>query len=569
MRIALAQLNYTIAAFELNYRKIEEAAAQARGEGVELMVLSELSALGYPLIDLVEREDLVEKNLRILDRVAALTDENFGILIGFVERNRRDEGKALHNAAALLWKGQIVGTVRKILLPTYDVFDEARYFEPGKVNPVLEFKGIPLGVSICEDAWSDPRLWDRKLYRRDPVRESVDAGARLLINLSASPFNLGKAEQRREMVFRHARNSGLYFVYVNQAGANDELVFDGHSMVVDPRGELVLRARDFAEDLLVCDLPEEALQEGKQVVAGPLTIREVASSEEEQIFRALVVGLRDYVRKSGFAKVVLGLSGGVDSALVATLAAAALGSENVLGVAMPTRYSSRGSLEDALALAENLGICWEEIPVDDMFQKVLDGLAPVFSGLEPDVTEENIQARLRGMVLMALSNKLGSLVLATGNKSELGVGYCTLYGDMCGALAPISDLPKTWVYRLSRWINREGELIPETTITKPPSAELRPDQRDQDSLPPYEVLDRILEGWVVERRSVDELVAEGLDRDAVLQIVTLIDRAEYKRRQAAPAIKISARAFGIGRRYPIVADYSSLHEIQKSKGREI
>ena len=553
MRVALAQLNYTIAAFESNFLKIREAAAAARRQGAELMILSELSALGYPLIDLVEREDLVERNLRQVEEIAALSDDDFGILIGFVEKNLRNEGKALHNAAALLWKGKVSGTIRKVLLPTYDVFDEARYFEPGGRNAPMEFKGLRLGVTICEDAWSDPALWERKLYRRDPVQEMVDAGADLLINLSASPFSLGKAKQRRDMVFRHARKHHRFFIYVNQAGANDELVFDGHSMIVDPEGRMLLRTRDFAEDLLVYDLPRDL---GRAEVS---TVRDVASGEEEQSFRALVTGLRDYVRKSGFEKVVLGLSGGIDSALVAVLAAAALGSEHVLGVAMPTRYSSEGSMKDALALAGNLGIGFEEISIDGMFQSVLDGMAPVFSGLETDITEENIQARLRGMVLMALSNKLGSLVLATGNKSELGVGYCTLYGDMCGALAPISDLPKTGVYRLARWINREGEIIPENTITKPPSAELRPDQKDEDSLPPYELLDRILEGWVVERRSVEELVAEGLDREIVMQIVALIDRAEYKRRQAAPAVKISARAFGIGRRYPIVADYSSLH----------
>jgi len=557
MRVALAQLNYTIAAFESNFLKIREAAAEARRQGAELMILSELSALGYPLIDLVEREDLVERNLRQVEEIAALSDDDFGIIIGFVEKNLRDEGKALHNAAALLWKGKIAGTIRKVLLPTYDVFDEARYFEPGGLNEPIEFKGLRLGITICEDAWSDPKLWERKLYRRDPVREMVEAGADLLINLSASPFSLGKAKQRRDMVFRHARKHRRFFIYVNQAGANDELVFDGHSMIVDPEGRMLLRTRDFAEDLLVYDLPRDL---GRAEVS---TVRDVASGEEEQSFRALVTGLRDYVRKSGFEKVVLGLSGGIDSALVAVLAAAALGSEHVLGVAMPTRYSSEGSMKDALALAGNLGICFEEISIDGMFQSVLDGMTPVFSGLETDVTEENIQARLRGMVLMALSNKMGGLVLATGNKSELGVGYCTLYGDMCGALAPISDLPKTGVYRLARWINREEEIIPENTITKPPSAELRPDQKDEDSLPPYELLDRILEGWVVERRSVEELVAEGLDREIVMKIITLIDRAEYKRRQAAPAVKISARAFGIGRRYPIVADYSSLHTWQQ------
>ncbi len=558
MRIAIAQLNFTIGAFEANLTKIQEAVAEARTEGAELVVLSELATVGYPLVDLVERKDLVDRNLEQLERLAGLSDDDFGLVVGFVDRNRRDEGKALHNAAALLWRGRLAGVVRKCLLPTYDVFDEARYFEPGCGNPLLEFKDVKLGVTICEDAWSDPGLWDRQLYGRDPVLEAAEKGADVLINLSASPFTLGKAETRRDMIRRHAAATGLFFVYVNQVGANDELVFDGHSMIIDGRGCEVVRARDFEEDLLSYDIPADKM--GRRAgVDVPGELRPCIAEPEEQALSALQLGLRDYVQKSGFSKVVLGLSGGIDSALVAAIAARALGPENVVGVAMPTRYSSGHSLDDAEALARNLGIEHRVIPIDSMFQTMLDGLAPEFEDREPDVTEENIQARIRGMVLMALSNKFGYLVLATGNKSEMGVGYCTLYGDMCGALAVISDVSKTWVSRLSRWINRKGEVIPESTLTKAPSAELRPNQEDQDSLPPYEVLDRVLEGWVEERLSVAQLVAEGIDRGVVEKIVRLIDGAEYKRRQAAPGIKISSKAFGIGRRYPIVADYSSLH----------
>ena len=558
MRIAIAQLNFTIGAFEANFSKIREAVAQARAEGAELVVLSELSTVGYPLVDLVERKDFVDRNLEQLERLAGLSDDDFGLVAGFVARNRRDEGKALHNAAALLWRGRLAGVVRKCLLPTYDVFDEARYFEPGCDNPLLEFKGIKLGVTICEDAWSDPELWDRHLYGRDPVLEAADKGADVLINLSASPFTLGKAELRRDMIRRHAASTGLFFVYVNQVGANDELVFDGHSMIIDGRGCEVVRARDFEEDLLTYDIPADTI--GRRGAAGePGEARPCFEEPEDQAQSALQLGLNDYVRKSGFSKVVLGLSGGIDSALVAAIAARALGPENVVGVAMPARYSSGHSLDDAEALARNLGIDYRVIPIDGMFQTMLDGLASEFEDCEEDVTEENLQARIRGMVLMALSNKLGYLVLATGNKSEMGVGYCTLYGDMCGALAVISDVSKTWVYRLSEWINREGEVIPRSTLTKAPSAELRPDQEDQDSLPPYEVLDRVLEGWVEERLSVAQLVGEGLNPAVVKRIVTLIDGAEFKRRQAAPGIKISPKAFGVGRRYPIVADYSSLH----------
>jgi NAD+ synthetase len=393
------------------------------------------------------------------------------------------------------------------------------------------------------------------------VAEAAAAGAEVLVNLSASPFTLGKAEIRRDMIRRHAEATGRFFVYANQVGGNDELVFDGHSQIVDGTGQVVVRGRAFAEDLLVYDLPEAAVR-GERRVAGPAgVLREVASTPEERTVAALELGLADYVRKSGFENVLLGVSGGIDSALVAALAARALGPDRVLGVAMPTRYSSEGSVADAERLASNLGIRLEVVPVDGFFQAGLNALAPLFKDRQSGLAEENLQARVRGAVLMSLSNALGGLVLVTGNKSELGVGYCTLYGDMCGALAVISDVTKTRVYELARWLNRGGEVIPESILTKPPSAELRADQLDEDSLPPYDQLDRVLQGWVEGRRSVAELVDDGNDPEVVRWVVRLIDGAEYKRRQAAPGIKISPKAFGIGRRYPIVADYSSLHEL--------
>jgi len=553
MRIAIAQLDYTIAAFDDNLRLQRRAVDAARTRGAELVVFSELSTLGYPPGDLLEREDLVQRNLEQLDRVAALSDDDLGIVVGFVDRNHSGHGKRLHNSAALCVGGRPVARYRKCLLPSYDVFDEARHFEPGGPAKPLLFKGVRLGISVCEDVWADPDLDGRSIYHRDPVLELVEAGAELLINISASPFELGKAAQRRDLVRRYAAQSGRFFVYANQVGGNDELVFDGHSIVVDPTGEVVVRGRDFAEDLLVYDVDLTASR------GEPGELREVAESMEDEALEALELGLRDYARKTGFEKVLIGLSGGIDSALTAAVAARALGPDKVLGVAMPTRYSSEGSVADAEALAKNLGIDYRLIPIDDIFQSFLDGLVDAFDGAEEDVTEENIQARVRGTVLMALSNKFGRLLLATGNKSETAVGYATLYGDMAGGLAVISDVPKTLVYRICRHLNRDREIIPETTITKPPSAELRPDQTDQDSLPPYDELDRVVEGYVERNRSAADLVAQGLDPEAVSTVVGLIDRAEYKRRQAAPGIKITAKAFGIGRRYPIVADYRGLH----------
>ncbi len=559
MRIAIAQLDYTIGAFDANLEKMRHAVGEARRQGADLVLFSELATTGYPPRDLLDRPDFVEENLRQLERVAALSTEGPAVLTGYVEPNPGKVGKPLYNAAALCVGGRVAGRYRKCLLPTYDVFDEARYFEPGGRAETLELGGVRLGVTICEDAWNDPDFWPRRLYSRDPVGELVGEGSQLLINLSASPFSVGRGHLRREMLSAEAAKHRRWLVIANQVGGNDELVFDGHSLVIDPTGAVVARARDFAEDLLIHDIPDEALHSRSCSAGRAGVLRPVVEGAVEEAWRALVLGLADYTGKCGFRRVVLGLSGGIDSALTAAVAAEALGPENVLGVAMPTRYSSESSLSDAEALVRNLGIEFRVIPIDPIFQSYLDTLEPVFGGLEPDVTEENIQARVRGNVLMALSNKYGRLLLTTGNKSELAVGYCTLYGDMSGGLAVISDVPKTMVYEMARWLNREHEIIPENVIVKPPSAELRLGQTDQDSLPPYEVLDRILEAYVEQNRPVSEIVASGIDRETVREVVRLIDVNEYKRRQAAPGIRITSKAFGVGRRFPIAADYRALH----------
>jgi len=552
MRLALAQLNFTVGAFDRNFTLMREAVVRARAAGADLVVFSEMAATGYPPRDLLNHPDFIQANLAQVERVAALTDERLGALIGFVDPNPSSDGKHLFNAAALCHRGAVVARRYKSLLPTYDVFDEDRYFEPAREVAPIEFKGVRLGVTICEDVWNAKGFWPSRLYHRDPVEELVQAGAELLINISSSPFSLGKPELRREMIRQEALKHGRHFFYLNQVGANDELIFDGHSLGFDPDGAVILRARDFAEDFLVYDVPTG----GTAGAAG--AIADVSGSRVEEAYRALVLGLGDYVRKCGFTHVVVGLSGGVDSALTAALAAAALGPDRVLGVSMPTRFSSEHSIRDAQALAHNLGISYRLIPVDDVFAAYLKALAPVFAGRAEDVTEENVQARIRGGILMALSNKFGSLLLSTGNKSELAVGYCTLYGDMAGGLAVISDVPKTLVYEIARFVNRQATVIPESTMTKPPSAELRPGQTDQDSLPPYEVLDRVLEAYVERNLDVGEICALGLDPGLVQAIVRMIDRAEYKRRQAAPGLKITSKAFGVGRRYPIAADYQAV-----------
>jgi NAD+ synthase (glutamine-hydrolysing) len=556
MKLVLAQINHTIGDFRGLEARVDSLLASPEAQGADLIVLPELAATGYPPRDLLEHEAFVDANLALVERLTARTaGEGPALLLGYVERNE-GPGKRLHNAVALLDAGRLVARRFKSLLPTYDVFDEARYFEPARDNAPVELRGVRLGLTICEDLWF-PALRAHAgghvpLYGRDPLAPLVAGGAELLINVSASPFTLGKSQVRRDLVSSQARRLGIPVVYVNQVGAHDELIFDGCSKAVDAAGNLVARARDFEEDVLVVDF-EPAAGARPPTLAGP--VRDVSGSREEEAFRALVLGLRDYTRRCGFDRVVLGLSGGVDSALTAAVAARALGPDRVLGVAMPSRYSSQGSVADARQLAHNLDIGFEIVPIEPMYAASLTALAPLFGDRSPDVTEENLQARLRGLLLMALSNKLGSLLLTTGNKSELAVGYCTLYGDMCGGLAVLSDLPKTLIYRVSRWLNQHGEIIPEATLTKPPSAELRENQTDQDTLPPYDVLDALVEGYVEEQRSVGELAERGLPPELVRRWIRTINLTEYKRRQAAPGLRLTSKAFGVGRRMPIAARY--------------
>jgi NAD+ synthetase len=554
-----------VGAFESTFEKVRGAVDRARGAGADLVVFSELATTGYPPRDLLHHGSFVRANLDLLDRIAALTDDDIGLVVGCATPNTAGDGNPLFNTAALCHRGHVVGRHHKTLLPTYDVFDEDRYFEPGTRVEPFDFKGVRLGLTVCEEVWNDRDFWPKRLYPRDPVCELADRGAEILLNISSSPFNIGKAGIRREMVRQEAAKNRRPFFYVNQVGGNDELVFDGHSLGFDGSGELVARGRDFEEDFLVVDVDPATgrVAPGAALAAG-------SASPEEEAFKALTLGLRDYVHKCGFSRVVLGLSGGIDSAVTAALATEALGPAQVTGVAMPTRYSSDHSLRDAEDLARALGIRYEVVPIDTVFQSYLDALAPVFTGLAPDVAEENIQARVRGGILMAMSNKFGALLLTTGNKSEIAVGYCTLYGDMAGGLAVISDVPKTFVYRLARHINARGAraVIPESSLTKAPSAELRPDQTDQDSLPPYEVLDRIVEAYVERNEDVDAMTASGIDHATALRVVSLIDRNEYKRRQAAPGLKITSKAFGVGRRYPVAADYRSVTQARDRSARK-
>ena len=542
MKIALAQINTTVGDFAGNEAKILAAYRRGAGAGVELVVFPELATTGYPPRDLLLKGGFIKNNLALLDRLAAATGRT-GLLVGYVGENTKRPGREATNSVGLLQNGRIVATRIKMLLPTYDVFDEDRYFEPATANAPVEFNGQKIGVTICEDVWNDDDFWRDRRYRRNPAVELVEAGARVIFNVSASPWQLGKHQTRFDMLQSLAAKTRAGLIYCNLVGGNDELVFDGCSLVFNAAGGLIARGEQFAEDFLVVDT-------GTTELVPPQT-----SVDEEKVFKALVLGLRDYIHKCGFKSVVLGLSGGIDSALTACLAAAALGAENVRGVSLPSQYSSQGSLDDARALAERLGIQHDVISIQLPFEAIRAQLKEIFRGRAEDTTEENIQARLRGVTLMALSNKFGSLLLTTGNKSELAVGYCTLYGDMCGGLAVISDVPKTMIYRLSRWINRDKEIIPAASITKPPSAELRPNQTDQDSLPPYDVLDAILEAYVVQGRSAAEIIAGGFDEATVKRVVRLIDLNEYKRRQAAPGLKVTSKAFGVGRRIPIAQRY--------------
>jgi len=542
VKIALAQINTTIGDFAGNRDKLLAAYRRGVDAGADLVLAPELATTGYPPRDLLLRPQFIDKNLAILNELAAATGKT-ALVAGFVEHNDQQPGRPAANSVALMQNGKIAAIRRKMLLPTYDVFDEDRYFEPAVENKPVELGGWKLGLTICEDIWNDEDFWRQRRYRRDPSQELVEAGAQIIINCSASPWYLGKEIVRRNMVASLAAKIGRPVVYCNLVGGNDELVFDGHSMAFDGRGRLIAEARGFEEDFLLVDI-----EQAEPVIPS-------ICKAEEQLHAALTLGLRDYMHKCGFKAAVLGLSGGIDSALTACLAAAALGPENVLGVSLPSQFSSQGSLDDARALARNLGIRYEVIPIQTPFEAVKQQLQPLFAGRKEDVTEENIQARLRGVILMALSNKFGSLLLTTGNKSEMAVGYCTLYGDMCGGLGVISDVPKQMVYRLARWINREREIIPVSSLTKPPSAELRPNQTDQDTLPPYEILDAILELYVVEGRRPAEIIAAGFKEADVKRVVRLIDQSEYKRRQAAPGLKVTSKAFGMGRRIPIAQRY--------------
>lgn len=538
MNVALAQLNTTVGDLTGNEARILAAYRRGVEAGAEMVVCPELAITGYPPRDLLLKPHFVTQNVALLERLAQATGE-VGLLVGFVGRTHGKPGRGLTNSVALLHHGRIAEVRTKMLLPTYDVFDEDRYFDPAEVNAPFTFKGRRMGVTICEDAWNDEDFWRDRRYRRNPVVELASAGAEMIFNVSASPWHVGKNRTREAMLASLAAKTNCPLLYCNLVGGNDELVFDGASMAFDGQGRLTAQGALFEEDFLLLDT--DKLQ----------PVAPCPGGEDEFAYRALVLGLRDYLHKCGFQSALIGLSGGIDSALTAVMAVDALGAANVRGISLPSQFSSQGSLDDARQLAENLGIRYDVIPIQPAFASVKEQLLEVFSGRAEDTTEENVQARLRGVILMAMSNKFGSLLLTTGNKSELAVGYCTLYGDMCGGLAVISDVPKTMVYRLAKWVNREREIIPTASITKPPSAELRPNQTDQDSLPPYDVLDAILEEYVVKCHPVAEIIAAGYDPAAVHRVVKLIDGAEYKRRQAAPGLKITTKAFGVGRRIPI------------------
>ena len=544
MKIALLQINPTVGDLTGNAELIADAAATAGRAGAALAVTPELALAGYLPRDLLLSAGFVDRCWDVATQLAATLIDAPPVLVGLPERNPSDEGRPLFNTAVLLQDGKLGARFRKALLPTYDVFDEDRYFEPFRGAEILEIGGHRLGISICEDVWNDRDFWKRRRYHFDPIQELAKSGAQVIVNLSASPFAVGKYRLRDQLLGNLAAKHHVPVLYVNQTGGNDDLVFDGRSCAFSSGGQLLARGHAFATDVVVVDLDRSS-----PIAAVP----EVAA--EAEIWDALVLGTRDYVRKCGFTSVVLGLSGGVASALTAAVAAEAVGADKVLGVLMPSPYSSQGSVDDALDLAKQLGIATQTLPIETAMKAMEMTLEPAFRGMSPDVTEENIQARIRGNLLMALSNKRGALLLTTGNKSEIAVGYCTLYGDMSGGLAVIADVPKTMVYRVSRWLNesRGRAIIPESTLTKAPSAELRPNQTDQDSLPPYDVLDAILERHVEQHQPAGDIIAAGFDEATVRRVLGLVRRSEFKRKQAAPGLKVTDRAFGTGWRMPIAA----------------
>ncbi|MGA7751298.1 MAG: NAD+ synthase [Candidatus Sulfotelmatobacter sp.] len=542
MKIALGQINPTVGDFSGNAAKIVEFSRRAQSAGAGLILFPELSVCGYPPRDLVERSSFVTHNREWAEKIAAET-VGIAVICGLVTPAHANTGKTVMNSAALLRDGKIDFIQSKMLLPTYDVFDEMRNFAPAKSQELFPFCGNRMALTICEDAWNDKRFWAKRLYTVDPVESLIHAGGNFVLNISASPFWIGKREFRRDMLASIARQHKVPVALVNQVGGNDSLVFDGSSLVLDREGTVIAQGKSFEEDLIFFD---------SQSLTGEM--HEQIPGDEASAYAALVLGTRDYMHKCGFQKAIIGLSGGIDSALTAVIATDAVGPENVIGVGMPGPYSSEGSIEDARTLAKNLGIRFELISINPAYEAYRTMLKEVFAGRKEDTTEENLQSRARGMLLMALSNKFGAIVLSTGNKSELGVGYCTLYGDMAGGLAVISDVPKTLVYRLSRYVNSRRAVIPEDTLEKPPSAELRPNQKDSDSLPPYEILDAVLEDYVEDSHSPERIAADhGFDIEVVRRVVRMVDRVEYKRQQAAPGLKISPKAFGYGRRFPIAA----------------
>ncbi len=538
----MGQINPTVGDFSGNASKIIDYARRAKTAGAGLILFPELSVCGYPPRDLVDRAAFVARNRETAEHIAVET-QGIAVICGLVTPSGTDAGKTVMNSAALLMDGKIAFVQSKMLLPTYDVFDEMRNFAPAKSQGLFSFCGNRMALTICEDAWNDERFWKKRLYTVDPVASLIQAGGNFVLNISASPFWIGKREFRRDMLASIARQNKVPVALVNQVGGNDSLVFDGSSVVLNREGEIIAQGKSFEEDLIFFD---------SQSLTGDM--HEQIPGEEASAYSALVLGTRDYMHKCGFQKAIIGLSGGIDSALTAAIAADAIGPENVIGVGMPGPYSSHGSIDDARTLAKNLGIRFELISINPAYEAYREMLRGVFAGLKEDVTEENLQSRARGMLLMALSNKFGAIVLSTGNKSELAVGYCTLYGDMAGGLAVISDVPKTMVYRLSEYVNSRHAVIPQATLEKPPSAELRPDQKDSDSLPPYEILDAVLEDYVEDSHAAEQIAADhGFDINIVRRVMGMVDRVEYKRQQAAPGLKISPKAFGYGRRFPIAA----------------
>ncbi len=551
----LGQINPTVGDFSGNLEKISEYVERAAAAGADLVMFPELAVCGYWPADLLEKESFIRRAEESLAKIAALTvgSGRPAVLVGCPMRCERAGGKHVRNCAVLMEDGEISFVQQKMLLPFYDVFDEQRYFEPAVRQSLTVVKGRAVAISVCEDAWNDKMYWPRQMYPVDPIEELMQqwgglpqplSGHRLILNISASPFWHGKTQVRQEMIGALAKRHGASMVMVNQVGANDSLIFDGASFAVNAQGEVVATAKEFAEDLVVVETE----------TAEAIELELAEAFDTERTWNALVLGTRDYLRKCGFSRAVIGLSGGIDSALVAAIAVAALGAENVHGVGMPSEFSSTGSVSDAELLARNLGIGFTVVAIRDIYEHFSAGLTPFFAGTSFGLAEENLQPRIRGSLLMAVSNKTGALVLTTGNKSEMACGYCTLYGDMVGALAVIADVYKTEVYALSRWVNREREVIPSDTLTKPPSAELRPGQKDTDSLPPYEVLDPILRAYIEEYCGAEEIAAaQGVDVTLVKQVIRLVELSEYKRQQAAPVLKVSRKSFGMGRRFPIAA----------------